>query len=105
MLTKKIRVMEGIEVLRAKLAKQRGELREKYKVKKLELFGSYVRGEQKEKSDLDVLVEFEEPVSLLELVGAENYLSELLGIKIDLVPKKDLRPELKDRILSEAVSL
>jgi predicted nucleotidyltransferase len=97
--------MEGIEGLRARLARHRGELREKYKVKGLELFGSYVRGEQKEKSDLDVLVEFEEPVSLLGLVRVENYLSELLGVKIDLVPKKDLRPELKDRILSEAVAL
>lgn len=97
--------MEGIEGLRARLAKHRGELREKYKVKELELFGSYVRGEQKDKSDLDVLVEFEEPVSLLGLVRVENYLSELLGVKIDLVPKKDLRPELKDRILSEAVAL
>lgn len=97
--------MEGIEGLRGRLDGHRGELREKYKVKGLELFGSYVRGEQKEKSDLDVLVEFEGQVSLLELVKVENYLSDLLGAKIDLVPKKDLRPELKDRVLSEAVAL
>ncbi len=97
--------MEGIEGLRARLAGHRDELREKYKVNELELFGSYARGEQKDKSDLDILVEFEEPVSLLGLVRVENYLSELLGVKIDLVPKKDLRPELKDRVLSEAVAL
>lgn len=74
-------------------------------MKELELFGSYARGEQRDKSDLDILVEFEEPVSLLGLVSVENYLSELLGVKINLVPKKDLRPELNDRVLSEAVAL
>ncbi len=57
------------------------------------------------KAILDVLVEFDEPVSLLWLVKVENYLSELLGVKVDLVPKKDVRPELKERILKEAVYL
>ncbi len=52
-----------------------------------------------------MLVEFDEPVSLLWLVKVEIYLSELLGVKVDVVPKKDVRPELKERILKEAVYL
>jgi predicted nucleotidyltransferase len=81
------------------------ELKEKFKVKEVGLFGSYVREEQKEKSDVDVLVEFDEPVSLLWLVKVENYLSEILDKKVDLIPKRDVRPELKEQILKEAVYL
>ncbi len=85
------------------LDKHRDELRLKYKIKGISIFGSYVRGEQKKKSDIDILAEFEEPVSLLDLVGAELYLSEILKTKVDLIPKEDVRPELKDIILKEAV--
>jgi len=54
-------------------------------------------------SDVDVLVEFFEPVSLLALVSLENYLSEILGVKADVVPREDIRVELKDRIIRETV--
>ncbi len=94
-----------IEVAKKKLREILPVLREEFKVKSVGLFGSYVRGEQKGGSDLDVLVEFEEPVSLLKLVSLENYLSDLLGVKVDLIPKADIRPELRDRILSEAVNV
>ena len=78
-------------------------LREKYKVREIGVFGSYVRGEQNKTSDIDIVVEFTEAVSLLDLVEAELYLSEILGTKVDLIPKEDIRPELKDRILEETV--
>ncbi|MBC8204999.1 nucleotidyltransferase family protein [bacterium] len=81
----------------------RSDIEELYKVNRIGLFGSYVRGEQKDDSDLDVLVSFSEPVSLFWLVKVEIFLSEILGIKVDLVPEKDIRIELKDGILSEAV--
>lgn len=97
--------MKSVGEIKAIIAGQKGKLKETYRVKEIGIFGSYVRGEQKEKSDLDVLVEFDEPVSLLWLVKVENYLSELLGVKVDLVPKKDVRPELKESILKEAVYL
>ena len=97
--------MKSIQEIKEILEKHKEELEGKYKVKEIGIFGSYVRGEQKGKSDLDILVEFEEPVSLLDLVRAENYLSELLDIKVDLVHKRDIRPELKERILKEAVYL
>lgn len=82
-----------------------GTLAERYGVGVVAIFGSYVRAEQAERSDLDLLVEFLRPISLLELVGAEIYLTEALGVKTDLVPKRDVRPELRESILKEAVAL
>lgn len=88
------------------IIKQHGNvLAEKYGIAVVGIFGSYVRGEQKSTSDLDLLVEFLRPISLLELVGAEIYLSEILGMKTDLVPKRDVRAELRESILNEAVAL
>ncbi|RLD17369.1 MAG: hypothetical protein DRI36_04005 [Caldiserica bacterium] len=80
-------------------------LKEKYKVKKIGIFGSYVRGENKKKSDLDILVEFYEPVNLLEIVKLENFLSERLKIKVDIIPETDIRPELRESILLEVIYL
>ncbi len=95
--------MKGIENIKKILADHKDELREKYRITAIGIFGSYIRGEQKKKSDIDILVVFDEPISLLDLVGAENYLSDLLNMKVDLVPKEDLRPELKNIILKETV--
>lgn len=78
-------------------------LREKYNVKEIGVFGSFVRGEQKELSDVDILVDFEKPVSLLQIVSIENYLSDLIGIKVEVVPKRGIRSELRESILREAV--
>ena len=94
-----------IEGVKKKLRETLPILRKKYGVKSLGIFGSYVRGEQRSGSDLDVLVELEQPLSLLKLVNLENYLSDLLGVKVDLVPKADIRPELRSIILSEAVNV
>ncbi|MCK4527082.1 nucleotidyltransferase family protein [candidate division WOR-3 bacterium] len=97
--------MKPIEEIKEILVKHKGEIKEEYRVKEIGIFGSYVRGEQRRRSDIDLLVEFDEPVSLLDLVKVENYLSELLGIKVDLVPKKDVRPELKEKILKGVIYL
>lgn len=97
--------MKTVEEIKEILQKHKKELRDIFRIEEIGLFGSYVRGEQKQKSDIDILVEFDEPVSLLGVVKVENYLSELLGINVDLVPKKDVRPELRDIILKEAVYL
>jgi predicted nucleotidyltransferase len=79
------------------------ELAEKYHVRSLEVFGSYVRDEQTPQSDLDVLVTFEKTPGLLRFVSLENHLSDLLGVKVDLVMKDALKPRIGQRILSEAV--
>jgi uncharacterized protein len=85
------------------ISEHRQELKERYMITEIGIFGSYVRGEQHKKSDVDMLVAFEGPISLLELIGAENYISDLIHEKVDLVPKKDVRPELREVILNEVV--
>src|SRR5687768_9413620 len=78
-------------------------LAERYSVEKLEVFGSYVRSEQKEDSDLDILVTFKEVPSLLTFIAIENYLSDLLEIKVDLVMKDSLKPKIGGQILRESI--
>ena len=78
-------------------------LTEHYRVEKLEVFGSYVRAEQKKDSDLDILVTFKEDPSLLTYIAIENYLSDLLGVKVDLVMKDSLKPKIGQEILREAI--
>jgi len=79
------------------------ELKEKYGVKEIAIFGSYVRGEQKKRSDLDILVEFEEPISLLEFVALERHLGEIIGENVDLVMKSALKPRIGKHILEEVI--
>src|SRR5919106_4907194 len=78
-------------------------LAERYSVETLEVFGSYVRSEQKKDSDLDILVTFKEAPSLLTFIAIENYLSDLLGVKVDLVMKDSLKPKIGQQILREAI--
>ncbi|MEM3426456.1 MAG: nucleotidyltransferase family protein, partial [Thermoproteota archaeon] len=97
--------MEGriLEKVKKVLKEHKEELREKYGVKEIGIFGSYVRGENKESSDLDILVEFEDDakIDLIKFVELENYLSELLGVKVDLVDKTALKPAIGKHILQE----
>ncbi len=87
------------------LKRHEAELKKRYGIKKIGIFGSYLRGEAREKSDLDILVEFEQGVDigLLKFVGMENYLSDLLGVKVDLVEKSALKPTIGKHILKEVV--
>jgi len=83
------------------LQHHQAELREAG-VKSLRLFGSMVRGEARDDSDIDILVEFSKPIGLLAFVRLKNRLSELLGRPVDLVTPEALKPLLRDHILSEA---
>ncbi|WP_331710686.1 nucleotidyltransferase family protein [Thermodesulfatator autotrophicus] len=71
------------------------------------MFGSYLRGEAKEESDADILVEFnpDTKISLIGFVEMENYLSDLPGVKVDLVEKSALKPRIGKQILSEVIYL
>ena len=71
----------------------------------LGIFGSYARGEQNEKSDLDILIDFDMQVDLLELIGIEQELSELLGIKVDLITLRSLNENIKAYIESDLIRL
>jgi predicted nucleotidyltransferase len=78
------------------------ELRERYGVREIWLFGSYLRSEQRKHSDLDLLVEFHRVPSFFEFVRLERYLGDLLNIKVDLVMKSALKPAIGRHILDEA---
>lgn len=97
--------MKTLDEIKSILREHKQELRQKYGVKETGLFGSYVRGEQKVTSDIDIVADFEKPISLLELVGVEIYLSEILKAKVDLIPREDIREELKESILKEIVKV
>jgi predicted nucleotidyltransferase len=91
-----------IQTLKAMLP----ELRDRYGVISLGVFGSYVRGEQTPDSDLDLLVEFDQrPLTLLQFIALEYELSDELQIKVDLVEKSVLKPKIGERILQEVLPL
>ncbi|MBM4307210.1 MAG: nucleotidyltransferase family protein [Deltaproteobacteria bacterium] len=92
--------LKGInEILKA----NKEDLYQKYSVIEIGVFGSIVRGEEKKRSDIDILVDFEKVPDLLKFINLERYLSRLLKKKVDLVSKKAIRPELKNTILGEVV--
>ena len=93
--------MDKLSRIKQVLNENRSELREKFGIVELGIFGSYVRGEQEPTSDLDLLVTFSEPKSLFQFIRIEDHLSELLGVKVDLVMKKTLKPRIGEKILDE----
>ncbi len=78
------------------------DLKKEYHVDSLELFGSRLRGDNRPESDVDILVSFSSTPSLLEFVRLKNYLSEILGLKVDLVMRDALRPHIGEKIMCEA---
>ncbi len=97
--------MKKLKEVKRILAANREELREKYNVKSISIFGSYARGEQTGKSDLDVMVELNKTVGLFQLIDLQDHIKKLVGLKVDIVPKEALKPVIKKYILREAVSV
>jgi hypothetical protein len=95
--------MKTLQDIKRVLKSHKEELGSKYGVKEIGIFGSYVKEEQKEMSDVDILVEFEKSLGLLEFVGLKNHLSDLLGVNVDLVMRKALKPTIGKRVLGEVV--
>ncbi|MHA1353292.1 MAG: nucleotidyltransferase family protein [Candidatus Heimdallarchaeaceae archaeon] len=87
------------------LEKIKEEISTQFKAEIIGLFGSYVRGEQKEGSDLDILVRFNEGASLFDYIGLADFLEEKLQLKVDVVSERAVRPELRDQILKEVIML
>jgi predicted nucleotidyltransferase len=85
------------------LKKQKPFLKKEYKVNQIGIFGSYVRGDQYEDSDIDILIDKAEAIGLLKLANLQNYLSRLIGIDVDLVLKKNLKPHIGRNILNEVI--
>ncbi len=96
-----------LEELRLALRALLPSLEREYGVSSIEIFGSYVRGEQDEESDLDLLVEFDPArgLSLFDFARLQRTLGESLGVRVDLVEKRSIKRRLRDRILHEAVPL
>lgn len=81
------------------------EIQARYKVKEIGLFGSFVRGEQSETSDIDILVDFAEGADLFDLVGLSLFLEGRLQRKVDVVSKSAVREELRERVFKEVATL
>ena len=81
----------------------KSELTEKYHVHQIGIFGSYARGDYNSASDIDVLVEYSQKPSLFGLIELQNYLSDRIQMKVDLVTKDGLKPQIKEQILAEVI--
>lgn len=97
--------MKSLAKVKKIIGDNRQVLKETYGVNLIGVFGSYTRGIPGKGSDLDMLVEFSKPVNFFEFIRLEDFLSELLGVKVDLVTKKALKPLIKNDILKETVYL
>lgn len=95
--------MKEIERIKKEIRNNIQHLKDEYKVKTIGVFGSCVREDQKKGSDVDILIEFEEPISLLEFIALERQLGKILGKKVDLVMKTALKPRIGKHILNEVV--
>lgn len=95
--------MKNIEEIKKILNKNKIQFRNNFKVKEIGIFGSYVKSQQTKKSDLDILVEFKSPIDFFDYLELEEYLTNLLGIKVDLVMKKALKPNIGKNILKEVI--
>lgn len=95
--------MSDLDNIIVKLKNSKTLLHEQYGVETLGIFGSYVRGKQKNNSDVDILIDFKEPIGLLKFVALKHQLSEIIGRDVDLVMKSALKPVIGKRILKEVI--
>lgn len=96
---------EKVEFVINKLEQLKEKIKKDFKAEVIGIFGSFARGEENEKSDIDILVKFEKGATFLNLVSLANFLEETFSIKIDIVPIDVVREELREKILQEAIYL
>ena len=94
-----------MDEITSELEKIKEEISTQFNAEIIGLFGSYVRSEQKEGSDLDILVRFNKGASLFDYIGLADFLEEKLQLKVDVVSERAVRPELRDQILKEVIML
>ncbi|MCX8027835.1 MAG: nucleotidyltransferase family protein [Thermodesulfovibrionales bacterium] len=95
--------MKTLDDIKKILLKHKSEIQEKYGVKKIGIFGSFVRGQQRRQSDIDILVEYFETPDIFLMIDLEDHLTKILKKKVELVRKEAIRPELKDIISKEVI--
>jgi len=98
-----IDLVKTLEDIKSTLSQHRKDISENFRVRDMGVFGSFVRGEAKEGSDVDIIVTFSAPIGLFKFMSLEEYLEGLLGLKVDLVSKDALKPRIGARILKEVV--
>ena len=91
----------SLEEIKGVIEQHRVELKSQFHVEKIGVFGSYARGDQKKRSDVDFLVTFDEPVSYLDLGGLKIFMEEITGLESHVVPSYNLRLEFRDNVLKE----
>ncbi len=96
-------MQRSLDEVKAELEALKPTLLKRFKVETIDIFGSYARGEQTEKSDLDILVTYSEMVDLLLIARLRRYLRRKLRIKVDVVSKEFLNRHIKDQVLEEAI--
>jgi len=99
----KAKTAKSIQKIKRILLSHKQDLSDKYGVREIGIFGSYVKNEHKKNSDIDILVDLEKPMGFFKFIRLERYLSELLGAKVDLVTKNALKPHIGQRILAEVI--
>ncbi len=97
--------MKTLEEIKIIIGAHKGKLKERFGIKEIGIFGSYARGEQTEKSDVDILVDFYELSDVFDLLRLERSLRRLLRCKVVVVRKQAIREELRNRILSEVIEI
>jgi len=94
-----------IENLIKKIKEHRKELEKEFGIIEIKIFGSYVKNQQTSKSDLDIIVEFKETPGFIKFMKIEEYLSNLLGVKVDLLTKEGISPYIRKYVEKEIISL
>ena len=95
--------MRTLDEIQRMIGNEKQKLSEDFHVKAIGIFGSYVRGEQHGDSDIDLLVDLDEGVTLLDLIGLQLHLEEILSQKVDVVMRDGLKPRIASRILGEVM--
>jgi len=93
--------MKNLEEIKTIIQSRKAEIKDKYNVAEIGVFGSFVNSRSRKKHDLDILVTFSKPIGLFKFIEFEEYLTELVGIKVDLVTKLGLKPRIGEYILKE----
>jgi predicted nucleotidyltransferase len=96
-------LQRSLDTVKGQLEALKPTLKKRFKVETIDIFGSYARGEQTEKSDLDILVTYSEMVDLLLIAQLRRYLRRKLGVKVDVISKEFLNKHIRDQVLEEAI--
>jgi uncharacterized protein len=93
----------SVEEIQILIRERKDEIKKEFRAEIVGIFGSYARGEEKEESDIDILVRFREGATLLHLTGLGFYLEDLFGVHVDVVSERALHPMMRDDLLRELV--